>query len=478
MTSSGAAVLSNDTASWSALLSGRNRWRALAVTGGVALHAINVHIVTTILPSVVREIGGVAWYAWSTTVFVVASILGASLSVRLLQRFGPRSTYLAALAVFVIGSLGCASAPAMAWLLAARGVQGLGCGVLAALSYALIRLLFEAALWPRAVALVSGMWGVATLLGPAVGGIFAELGQWRWAFGALLPVALAQALVAGAQLPRQAGGDVAPQASPIGRILLLMGSVLCVAAASLADALAVQLAMIAAGLGLGLELARRDRRAAVRLLPTGAYAPWTAFGAIYGSVALLLIGTDTEIFVPYFLQTLHGFSPLAAGYLSAAMAGGWSVASLLSSGRTGIDAERVLRLGPWLSAAGLLGLWLLLPQQVFGASVQALGLALALAATGFGVGMVWPHLLTRVMTLAPPGEENLASTSITTVQLYGMAIGAAMAGLVANAAGLTEPGGIEGAQSAARWLFASFALAPVLAAVLARRLIAPPAQPK
>ena len=462
------------TASWAELFSGRNAWRAVAVTGGVALHAINVHIVTTVLPSVVQDIGGVAWYAWNTTLFVAASILGAALSVRLLQQFGPRRTYLAALAVFVLGSIGCATAPGMAWMLAGRTVQGLGGGVLAALGYALIRLMFEASLWPRAVALVSGMWGVATLCGPAVGGVFAQLGHWRWAFWALLPVALVQALIAGTQLPPKGAGDAGGSrvALPIGQILLLIASALSVATASLFDTPSAQLGVVLFGLALGLALAHIDRRATVRLLPTGAYAPFTAFGAIYASVALLLIGTDTEIFVPYFLQTLHGHSPLAAGYLTAAMAGGWSVASLLSAGRTGPRADRMLRLGPLVSMAGLVGLALLVPAARFEPAVQALGMALALAATGFGVGMGWPHLLTRVLTLAPRGEENLASASITTVQLYGMAIGAAVAGLVANAAGLIAPGGLAGAQSAAGWLFGSFALAPALAALLAWRFVA------
>ena len=476
MSSSFTAALPPPTASWAELFSGRNAWRAVAVTGGVALHAVNVHIVTTVLPSVVREIGGVEWYAWNTTLFVAASILGATLSVRLLQQFGPRRSYLAALAVFVLGSIGCATAPDMAWMLAGRTVQGLGGGVLAALGYALIRLMFEARLWPRAVALVSGMWGVATLCGPAVGGVFAELGHWRWAFWALLPVALGQALIAGLQLPARSPGETGASrvALPIGQILLLIASALSVATASLFDTLYAQVGMVLFGLALGLALVRIDRRAKVRLLPTGACAPFTAFGAIYASVALLLIGTDTEIFVPYFLQTLHGHSPLAAGYLTAAMAGGWSAASLLSAGRSGPRADSMLRFGPLVSMAGLIGLLLLVPVARWAPAAQTLGMALALGATGFGVGMGWPHLLTRVLTLAPRGEENLASASITTVQLYGMAIGAAVAGLVANAAGLTTPGGSAGAQSAAGWLFGSFALAPALSALLAWRFVAGP----
>jgi MFS family permease len=253
---------------------------------------------------------------------------------------------------------------------------------------------------------------------------------------------------------------------------LLAASVLVIAASGFLSDLAWQAAGVVLGLAIGVAATRIDRQAAVRLLPTGAYAVGRPLGAIYASVALLLIGTTTEIFVPYFLQLLHGHSPLAAGYLTAAMAGGWSVGSLLSSGRSGTGADRMLRAGPMVCTLGLVALALLLPApERFGAGFEVVLVAVALAAVGLGVGIGWPHLVTRVMSLAPKGEEGRASASITTIQLYGMAVGAAVAGLVANAAGLTVPGGVEGARSAAAWLFASFALAPALAVWLAWRAV-------
>lgn len=457
------------TASWGDLLRGRNGLLAVALTGGVALHAVNVHIVTTVLPSVVQDIGGLDWYAWNTTLFVVASIVGAAVSVRLLAALGPRGACLAALAVFALGSAACASAMAMPWMLAGRSVQGLGGGMLAALSYALIRVVFAPPLWPRAVALVSGMWGVATLCGPAVGGLFAQAGHWRWAFWTLLPVSALQAVLVAVQLRGNGVADDKP-AIAVRQIALLAASVLAVAAASLSPQLAWQGVGVLLGLALGAAAIALDRRAAVRLLPRGATALGSPLGAVYGCVALLLVGTTTEIYVPYFLQTLHGYTPLAAGYLTAAMAAGWSAGSLLSSGRAATDAARLLRAGPVLCTLGLLALAVLMPLgDGLAAGAHMLLSGLALAGVGAGVGVGWPHLLTRVLRLAPAGEGGLASAAITTVQLYGMAIGAAIAGLVANAAGLTAPGGVAGAQSAAVWLFASFALAPAAAAWLARR---------
>lgn len=458
-------------ASWAELLHGRNALRSIALAGGVALHAINVYIVTTILPTVIADIGGLAFYAWSTTLFVVTSIIGSTLSARLLEGLGPRRAFLLALAVFAAGSALCAAAPSMPVLLAGRSVQGLGGGILFALSYALIRLVFDARLWPRAMAMVSGMWGLATLCGPAIGGVFAESGDWRWAFWTLLPVIALLAVIVITQLNNTLAGTSSSSRPPYGLIACLVASVLAISAASLSSHLLWNLLGIAAGLAIAVLIARLDRNPERRLLPTGAYSLATRLGVLYGVMCLLIAAMTTEIFVPYFLQQIHGLGPLAAGYMTAAMAAGWTLAALLSASRTGDAAERLIRLGPAVIVAALLALAWMTAQIHWLTSV--LGVAsycLALAGVGLGIGLGWPHLLSRVLSAARPGEENLASASITTVQLYATALAAALAGLVSNSAGLVDPGGVVGAQHAALWLFGVFALAPVLTLILVRRI--------
>ena len=98
-------------------------------------------------------------------------------------------------------------------------------------------------------------------------------------------------------------------------------------------------------------------------------------------------------------------------------------------------------------------------------------ICLALVAIGLGVGLAWPHLLTRVFQVSTAGEQDLAAASITTVQLFATALGAALAGMVANLAGLTDPGGVGGVSRAATWLFGVFALAPVLGVFTALRVV-------
>jgi len=460
---------SQETSSPFELMTGRNALRSLALAGGVALHAINVYVVTTIMPTIVHSIGGLAYYAWSTTLFVVASILGSALSYRLIDRMGPRRAYLGALALFCLGSLICATAPAMWWLLAGRTVQGLAGGVLLALSYALIRMVYESRLWPRALAFVSAMWGVATLSGPALGGLFASLGWWRPAFLSLLPVAAALAAIVYRLVPATAPASSSAAAGvPWGKLALLACSVMVVSVGSLSHELAWNAAGVAMGLALVAWMGRLDVKASSRLMPTGAYSTRTVLGACYLTMAMLIIGLTSEIFVPYFLQTLHGQTPLVAGYLTAVMAGGWTLASLMFSGRTGEAVVRLVRGGPVVTTVGMAALAVLVPYGEPG-DVAFAALCLALAGVGFGIGMCWSHLVTRVFRSAPAGQENLASGAVTTLQLYAIALGSAVAGMVANAAGLADPGGIDGARTAAAWLFGLFALAPALAAWSARR---------
>lgn len=459
--------------SWLDLLWGRNGLRSLALAGGVAVHAINVFIATTILPSVVQDIGGLAYYAWNTTLFVAASILGSSSAPLGIHRYGLRRIFLYALGLFVLGTIACALAPTMPWLLFGRTWQGLGGGMLLSLSYATVPLVFHEGLWPRAMALISGMWGVATLAGPAIGGAFAQAGLWRWAFWAVLPACACLGLLLVTQLGPLGRDPGAKPGVPLGRMGLLVGSVLVVSAASLSAAWGWQMAGVLGGLALVAALARADRRAAQRFLPEGAWSLSSPLGQRYAMIGLMSIGVTTEVFVPYFLQVIHGATPLAAGYLSALMSAGWTLGTLASSGRGPAAAGRLLIVGPLLSALALGGLCLLMPSP----DVWVWTLGALLLGVGLGVGLCWPHLLTGVFRAAPEGQRNIASAAITTLQLYAMALGASVAGMAANTAGFTDPGGLAGARSAAWGVYGVFVCAPAVAAWLggrARRNDRPP----
>src|SRR3546814_10206756 len=108
-------------------------------------------------------------------------------------------------------------------------------------------------------------------------------------------------------------------------------------------------------------IARLDNRARIRLFPTGSYSARTALGSLYACICLLSIGVTTEIYIPYFLQLIHGKSPLVAGYWTALMSAGWTLGSFISSSRSTGPATRLLVIGPIVSAASLALLALFLP---------------------------------------------------------------------------------------------------------------------
>jgi MFS family permease len=420
---------------------------------------------------VVADIGGLAYYAWNTTLFVVASIIGSAASAHVFARLAPRGAYLLAVALFTLGTLACATAPNMPTLLAGRSLQGCGGGMLVALSYAMIRHLFAAVLWPRAIALVSGMWGAAALTGPFVGGIFAELGAWRAAFWVLLPLAGGFAALSGRVLGQAADGERRATTLAGFRLALLAAAVLSISAGSLADDVRLNVVGVAAAAVLTAALAYLDGASPERLLPRAVFQPTTSLGATYAAMVLLVAGTTTIIFVPFLLQVLHGLSPLAAGYLTGVEALGWTGAALATSAAGQAGARQVIAAGPAAMLAGLVGLSWSIPDD--GASLTMI--AISLAMVGAGIGMGWAHLASRVIAVASDGERDLAAASISTIQLLATAFGSALAGMVANLAGLSDPSSVGGAANAARWLFAVFTVAPGLAGVAVSAILARPA---
>ncbi|TKT80292.1 MFS transporter [Aquamicrobium sp. LC103] len=458
-------------AGWGDLLSGKNAIYALTLAGGVTLYAVNMYIATTVMPSVVIDIGGLDFYAWATTLFVVGSILGAALAAKLMKTAGPRGAYIAATLLFAAGTLVCSLAINMPVMLAGRAIQGLGGGFLYALAYGLTRLVLPERLWGRTIGLISAMFGIATLIGPAVGGVFAEYGQWRAAFWFLLPFTAMFAILAFATLPRSSSDRNEKSAVPLLQLVMLTGAVVSVSAGSLSLNAAWKIAGLVGGLALIALIAAVDTRAKARLLPRRSFSVATPLGALYLMIALLMLAMQPEIFVPYLLQNLHAQSPLWAGYLAALMSIGWTAASLLSARWQDDGGDRLVVAGPVLTLAGLALLAAFIPVEGNGEWTLLAPICLGLILVGFGIGLAWPSLVTRIYRSAPATEQDLAAGGMTTVQLFAIAFGTACAGMVANFAGIADPGGVVGASSAALWLTGIFALAPAVAILVAFRAV-------
>ncbi|MFC3759061.1 MFS transporter [Chryseobacterium tructae] len=455
-----------DNTSWYALFSNGNGIKAITLALGVMLHATNVYLATTVMPSIIKEIGGLEYYAWNTTLFVVASVIGSVVSANRISKLGPRKSYQTAIIIFSLGTLLCSLATSMPILLFGRFIQGLGGGLLFALSYAMIRIIFKENLWPRAMALVSGMWGIAAFSGPFIGGFFAEHDKWRWSFGSLLIICLIILIIASTILPNKKGKSIAPSV-PVLKLLMLVLASFSVSAGSIFENSLLNITGVVLALFfLYVVKVSENKSSGARLLPSGSYLLSSPLGKVYAVMFLLTIATSIEIFVPYFAQILNEFTPIQSGYLTVLIAIGWTLSSLIFSGIKSQFSNQLILTGCIIMLIGLAGLTLIsFPINITPISKLILN-CLFLLAIGMGVGAGWPHLLTQIFSLAPNGEEELTSASITTVQLIATAFGAALAGLAANIGGITVPGGIEGTQNASLVLYGTFSLAPFLAIIV------------
>lgn len=448
----------------------RPEWLApLAVLlGGILVHSMNVLLVATVLPSIVADVGGAHLLAWPMTSFMAASIIAATSSGILASRIGPRGGYMLGAALFAVGSLACALAPSMLEIIAGRFVQGFGGGTLAGLAYVLVRKTFPERVWPRVFAMLASVWSVSVILGPLIGGIFANAGNWRAAFVTVAVIALSLGVFTYFALPRVRADSTGRRRFPAGRLMLVCFGIVVLTAASLAGDVLGRAGLIAAALAILILMLRVDRRAADPILPSDAFSLNSVTGTgIAAALLMSMIFTQMPTYMPLFLQRLHDIDALTAGYMVASASLAWTTVAVTVSGLTGRWPLRLIVTGPVLICAGLVSMALLT------SGGWLLAVLPAILMMGMAMGSCWAFMVQRIMSGAKTGEGDLAASSVAMMQQGGLALGAALAGVAANAAGLADGDSVAAVSRASVWVpvfFMPFGAAVVLLAVRLRSL--------
>ncbi|MEN5115448.1 MFS transporter [Brevundimonas diminuta] len=439
---------------WSDLLSGRHLAIVLVMASGVLLYAMNLYFTAALMPSIVADIGGQRYYAWVTTAFVISAIVASLFVSRILDWKGPAPAYVTAFVVFALGAAANAASPTMEMLIVGRVVQGLGGGLLAGLGYAVIRAALPERHWARATGVVSAMWGLGTLFGPALGGVFAELGLWRWSYGALAVISLLFGVVAQRSFARLAGSGHRT-AVPVASLIPLVLATIVISLSAIVPMGWPTLAMVAIGLVLLWLFVVVERRAKETILPHITYRRGNSLKWVYLTVAALSAGVMVENFVPLFGQQLAGLSPLTAGFLGAVLSLAWVIAQFFVVSIKGERGRRrAIRVGPPLLTAGLIAYGLL---QAAGADLAMVLIWVAvLALAGVGIGLAWPLLGVAAMSSTrDPAEGGKAAAAITITQLIAFSITSAFAGTLMAAGG-------ESAVDSARYVVLGIALLTLL----------------
>ena len=442
--------------SWTDVLAEGRLARFVLICLGVWLNAADSLVTATIMPSVGKALGGYAYFGWATAGFLLGSVLAGASSGLLAQRFGLRRATAAAAVLYALGCVMSAAGPDIGTFLAGRVLQGVGGGWVVGFCSVAIGLMFPDRTLPKVYAAITSVWGVASLLGPLIGGLFADAGAWRWVFWSFAIQGLAVGAAALVILPRGENGqsDVRIAWSQLGLIAL---GVTAIALADVAGGFGPSTALTLVGIVLLIGMVWYDERAAARLLPLGSSKLTSIPGQAYAAMFLMTAASmGYSVYGPAILQTLAGLKALTAGYVVALEAVAWTVAGLAVAHLTGKWPGRMIRLGAICATVGVAVSALAFPTG----SVVGAGLAGIILGAGFG--LCWAFMSQRLLSSLTEHERAIGAAGITTVRLTGSAAGAAVAAAVANLVGISHGLTRTSAHDAGLWVFV--AVVPVAAA--------------
>jgi MFS family permease len=433
--------------------------RFLLLCAGVWLHSADTLVTATIAPNVVLQIGGVEYINWTIALYEVGAIIAGAAAGMLCGRFGVKRVLIAATLLYGSGCVMAALAASMAVVVGGRFIQGLGGGMLLSLCYLAIHAWFAPSLWNRLFSVVALIWGAGSLLGPLIGGVFANHYTWRGAFWFFAFQAALLSLIAGVWLPAESPQKNAPSGWPFAPLLVLSAATLIIAEVGVITRPALSIAGCLLGAGLLYVAARLDRRSRVRLLPAQLLDLRHPVGAGLMMVfALSMATTGFWAYGPLILKTLFGTNALISGYILAVEALAWSLATLAVSKAPPTAEQLLIRSGASIVAAGAAGFAIAVP------SGSLPGMIVCAFLQGLGFGACWPSIVHRMVRFADVEEQSLGAASSSVIQRIGYAVGTAAAGIAANLSGLGEGMSVAAVRAAAFWVFAGFI--PILVAAL------------
>ncbi len=394
------------------------------------LAALDQNIVSTALPRITSDLGGLAHLSWIVTGFMLASTATTPLYGKLSDIYGRRPLFIVAIVTFVVGSMLCGLADSMTQLILFRGLQGLGAGGLMALAQTTLGDLVSPRERGRYQGTFSAVFAVCSISGPLLGGFLTDVLSWRWIFYVNLPVGLAAlALIMLGLKPTSRlikhridyGGAVLLTAATSSLLLMLSwgGSTY-----PWGSPIIIGLGVAAAGLTVLLILQEASAREPMLPLRLFRNAVFVIAGSITGITATALFGAF--VFMPTYFQIVLRVTPAMSGLLTAPLMGGLIAASY-------IGGRLLTRTGRYkaLPVGGLLVstlAFLLMTWAVSRDFMPAIEVTLVLL--GACLGVVMPNLTVATQNAVARLDLGVATSTLSFFRSLGGAIGVAAAGTI------------------------------------------------
>ncbi|HXU91694.1 MAG TPA: MDR family MFS transporter [Methylomirabilota bacterium] len=405
----------------------RLKRRALyGVMLSVFLAAMESTVVATAMPRVVESLGGVQIYSWVFSGFLLTSTVTMPLWGRLSDLLGRRPIFLTGLTIFLVGSALSGAAQNMGQLIGFRMLQGLGAGSLMTLGMTIVGELFGLEQRAKMQGYVSGVWGVASLLGPLLGGLLTDHASWRWVFyinlpfGALAMLLLHGALPEGQRRPHRL--DYAGVALFSAGVSALLFGIMEAGRVGRWTGIDVLLPLGVAVTALGAFIAV-ERQASEPIVPLRLFRHRMVTAASVNGLLSGMAMFGAISFVPLFLQHVSGMSATAAGFVLTPFVLGWVAMSIIS-------ARLVLRLGYRIlvvSGMACLALAFLMLARWSPGLTQAVAMRDALVG-GIGMGLTFVPMLIAVQSAVPRADLGSATSMTQFFRTIGGALGLSVMG--------------------------------------------------
>jgi EmrB/QacA subfamily drug resistance transporter len=399
-----------------------------AVMVGVFLAALDQTVVGTALPRIITDLGGNSLYTWAFTAYLLTATISGPLYGKASDLVGRRPVFLLGVSIFMAGSIFSGLSREMWQFVAARGVQGLGSGALFPIAIATIGDLFTPSERGRYQGLFGAVFGLASLLGPGVGGLLTDTVGWHWVFFVNLPVGAIVLLTVRRNLPAYHAASPRPRIDYAGAALFTAALVPILIGLSNKGAAEWTDPTVGGLIGIGLLVLAVftwvESRAAEPIVPLGLFRI-RAFSISVVSVFLAMSGyLAAAVFLPRWFQVVGGASATISGYEMLPLLGGVIIAAVASGqilARTG--RHKGLIFGALLALAGGFALMTQLR-----ADTPLPLLWVAMFVTGLGMGPVFSVFPLVVQASVPVRQLGAASSSLTFFQQIGGTVGLAVSG--------------------------------------------------